>query len=281
VFLRWRHNRANEPHAPSAAPTSSSCTKPGDVRALRLHRPGLGRPRQPRAHPARPREGAPLAGERPRLYSCSVGFLTEFDGVIDFSPDFADAACRDFAGKLFGVPCHQHKGHPAYWWCTHSPLYRRYLDKRLADTMKAGADGLHIDDYRGTSGSVTWLAGGFCPHCMAAFRDSLASHTPKEKLAALGIANLPAFDYRQFLLDRGAKPEEYSKRRAGLPLADEFYTFHVMANVEFVAQYRSRGEPCVRPKKGEYETRPYGASPCRSAPTRSSAAPMPSPSRPT
>ncbi len=180
-----------------------------------------------------------------RLYSCSIGFLTEFKGAIDFSPDFLDEACRDFEGKPFLVPWlwdHKHKGQPAYWWCTNSPLYREYLERRLKETMAAGPDGLHIDDYRGSSGSVTWLAGGFCRHCMAAFREYLAGNVPKQKLGGLGIVDLVHFDYREWLIAKGVTPERYKKERASLPLADEFYTFHVKANTDFVAAYRKRGE---------------------------------------
>ena len=180
-----------------------------------------------------------------RRFSCSVGFLTEFKGVIDFDPNFLDAACRNVAGEPFAVPWlwdHKHKGHPAWWWCTNSPLYRRYLCHRLEQTMAVKPDGLHIDDYRGTSGSVTWLSGCFCRHCMAAFRNYLAKSVPKDKLAKLGITDLATFDYRQFLLDRGVKPAEYNKRRSRLPLAAEFLHFHVMANNAFVAEYRKRAE---------------------------------------
>ena len=180
-----------------------------------------------------------------RHFSCSVGFLTEGRGVIDFSDDFLDAACRNFAGEPFGVPWlwdHKHKGQSYWWWCTNSPLYEKYLAKRLEETMAAGPDGLHIDDYRGTSGSLTWLSGGFCRHCMAGFREYLAQNVPREKLAQLGITDLAKFDYRQFLLDKGVKPEEYNKRRSGLPLADEFYDFQVKANTRFVGRYRKQGE---------------------------------------
>jgi hypothetical protein len=178
-----------------------------------------------------------------RQFSCSVGFLTEGRGVIDFSEDFLDAACRNFAGEPFNVPWlwdHQYKGQPFRWWCTNSPLYREYLAGRLEETMAAGPDGLHIDDYRGTSGSVTWLSGGFCRHCMAGFREYLAKNVSSEKLADLGIADLSSFDYREFLLARGVKPEEYNRRRSSLPLADEFYDFQVKANTAFVAEYRKR-----------------------------------------
>src|SRR3990172_1355996 len=51
-----------------------------------------------------------------RLFSVSVGFLTEFQGMIDFSGDYLDAAARNFSGEPFVVPWlwdHKHKGQPA------------------------------------------------------------------------------------------------------------------------------------------------------------------------
>lgn len=183
-----------------------------------------------------------------RLFSTSVGFLTEARRVIDFSPDFLDAACRNFDGQPFAVPWlwdHKYKGQSAWWWCTNSPLYREYLKMRLTEATKAGPDGLHIDDYRGTSGAVTWLSACFCRHCLAGFREYLGKAVPKEKLASLGIKNLDGFDYRQFLLARGVKPEDYRKRRASLPLAAEFLDFQVKANTAFVADYRRRAEEMV------------------------------------
>jgi hypothetical protein len=180
-----------------------------------------------------------------RLFSASVGFRTEFRQVIDFSPDFLDAACRNFAGKPFIVPWlwdHKYKDQPAWWWCTNSPLYRKYLDSRLVETMKAEPDGLHIDDYTGTAGTVTWQSGCFCRYCLAGFREYLKQHVSKEKLADLGIREVSTFDYRRFLLDQGVRPEEYNRRRAGLPLAAEFYDFQVKAANDFVVQYHQRAE---------------------------------------
>jgi hypothetical protein len=185
-----------------------------------------------------------------RHFSCSVGFLTEGRGVIDFSEDFLDAACRNLAGEPFGVPWLWDQKHKeqSYWWCTNSPLYQEYLAKRLEETVAAGPDGLHIDDYQGTSGSLLWLSGGFCRHCMAGFREYLSENVPRKKLAELGITDLAKFDYRQFLLEEGVKPEEYNKRRSGLPLADEFYNFQVKTNTRFVGRYRKQGEAiCGKP----------------------------------
>jgi len=180
-----------------------------------------------------------------RLFSTSVGFLTEFQRVVDFDPNFLEAACRNLAGEPFVVPWlwdHKYKGQRAWWWCTNSPLYRRYLQQRLVEVMRAGPDGLHIDDYRGTSGAVTWLPACFCPHCMAGFREYLGKAVPREKLAALGIKDLDAFDYRKFLLDRGVTLERYNNDRTKLPLAAEFLDFQVRASTAFVAEYRHKAE---------------------------------------
>ncbi|NQT15508.1 MAG: hypothetical protein HQ582_22310, partial [Planctomycetes bacterium] len=180
-----------------------------------------------------------------RLFSASVGFRTEGRGMIDFSDDFLDAACRDFDDKPILVPWlwdHEYKGNPFYWWCTNSPLFHAYLEGRLESVMKAAPDGLHIDDYSGTAGAVTWLSGCFCRHCMAGFRAHLADNVDQGKLVELGVTDLDGFDYRRFLLAQGVKPEDYKRKRASLPLAAEFLDFHVKANNAFVAQYRRKAE---------------------------------------
>jgi hypothetical protein len=203
------------------------------------------------AGPDRPEQVRAAHAAGVRVVSVSVGFRTEFARMIDFSPDFRDAVCRNFAGEPIAVPWlwdHHHKGEPAWWFCTNSPLYRRYLDGRLAEIARTDCDCLHIDDYTGTAGMVTWKAGCFCRHCLAGFRDYLRRNMAPEKLAALGVRDLDTFDYRQFLLDRGVRPEEYSRRRASLPLATEFLDFQVKAADAFVVAYHRRAEElCGRP----------------------------------
>ena len=178
-----------------------------------------------------------------RLYATAVAFRTAFHRVMDFSDDYLDAACRDFSGEPFAVPWlwdHEYKGQPVWWGCTNSPLYHEYLEDRLAKSMGAGPDGLHIDDYSGTAGAVTWLSGGFCRHCMAGFREYVAEHVPPAKLAELGITDVSTFDYRQFLLDRGVTPDDYKRRRSSLPLADEFFDYQIHANTEYVRAFHQR-----------------------------------------
>lgn len=180
-----------------------------------------------------------------RLFAVSVGFRTEFARMIDFASNFLEAACRNYAGETFIVPWlwdHKHKGQPAWWFCTNSPLYRQYLFKRLEETVAAGADALHIDDYTGTAGAVTWLDACFCAHCMQGFRDYLKANLSQDRRQELGITDLDTFDYRQFLMNRGITPERYHKERGRLPLAEEFVDFQVKAVTDFVAEYRRRGE---------------------------------------
>lgn len=180
-----------------------------------------------------------------RLFSVSVGFRTEFRGMIDFTDDFLDATCRTFAGEPFIVPWlwdHQHKDQPAWHFCTNSPLYREFLYSRLEQRMAQNPDGLHIDDYEGTAGMVTWQQACFCQHCMAGFRQYLADNLSAQQLSDLDIAAWDTFDYRQFLLDHGVTPDDYRQRRASLPLADDFLNFQIQAMHRFVAEYRRRGE---------------------------------------
>ena len=186
-----------------------------------------------------------------RLFAYSVGFLTEGAGVIDFGgTNVLDMACRNFAGEPYVVPWlwdHKHKGTPYYWWCTKSPRYRSYLDSRLNTHAQSGANGLHIDDYRGTSGSVTWLSGGFCTHCLAAFREDLKARRAVDPALAAelernGIRDLDGFDYRAFLTAQGVTSELWKNKWWEQPLSAVFLDFHVRADTAYVASYYQKAK---------------------------------------
>lgn len=185
-----------------------------------------------------------LAHERGvRLFAVSIGFRTEFARMIDFTPQFMEATCRNFAGEPFIVPWlwdHKHKGQPAWWFCTNSPLYREYLYSRLRQVIDAGTDALHIDDYTGTAGAVTWLDACFCPACMEGFRQYLQAHLSEERKKELDLGDLATFDYRRYLSEKGITPQRYRAERPRLPLAAEFLDFHVKAATHFVAEFRRR-----------------------------------------
>ncbi|MGB9879347.1 MAG: hypothetical protein ACPLRM_01170, partial [Anaerolineae bacterium] len=173
----------------------------------------------------------------------SIGFRTEFARMIDFTPHFLEATCRNFAGDPFIVPWlwdHKHKDQPAWWFCTNSPLYREYLYSRLREVIACGADALHIDDYTGTAGAVTWLDACFCASCMSGFREYLKNNVSQKRLEELKLADLNKFDYRQYLMEQGITPEKYHAQRAQLPLAAEFLDFQVKSATKFVAEFREK-----------------------------------------
>ena len=162
-------------------------------------------------------------------YCGSVDFLVDFGGFIDMFPDrFREAACRDLDGNALRVPWlwdHQHKGEPAYWFCTNHPDVREYLFDQVERACLAPIDGLHIDDYSGTSACSDYLGGCFCPHCMKGFRDYLQRHYSAAQLAERGIAAIESFDYGVFLKEKGITAAQYKSKSPECPLRDEFQVF--------------------------------------------------------
>ncbi len=128
-------------------------------------------------------------------FFASVGMVTEFARYMDRFPEtYEQGLCRDLEGKPYKVPWltdHQHKGVPFWWCCTRQPVFREYISERVVQTVKAGADGVHIDDHLGTAGAL-WTGGCFCDRCMVEFRDELKRDTPA------GVQP-DTFDYRQEL----------------------------------------------------------------------------------
>ena len=182
-------------------------------------------------------------------YLPGAAFRTAFAEMIDFDPNFMDSVCRSLDGEPILVPWlwdQKHKGHPAYWFCTNSPGYRAYLKHQMEKAFAAGAEGLHIDDYAGTSGAH-WAGGGcFCRYCVAAFREYLKANVASEKLRQLGIASLDDFDYGEFLRRRGVTAAQFKKEASWypekIPLSGDFLAFQARAAVEWVAEYRRWAE---------------------------------------
>jgi hypothetical protein len=178
-------------------------------------------------------------------YCAGLAFRTAFAGMIDFDDDFVSSVCRTLDAEAIVVPWlwdHEHKGHPAYWFCTNAPGYREYLRHQTRQAMVTDVEGLHIDDYNGTAGT-DWRGGCFCPHCMAAFRDYLRDKVPPERLAECGVDSLEGFDYGQFLRDQGVTVDEFRhKVKGSLPLGPEFVTFQYRAAAQWVGEIRAYAE---------------------------------------
>ncbi|MBM3239772.1 hypothetical protein FJZ31_26105 [Candidatus Poribacteria bacterium] len=162
-------------------------------------------------------------------YCGSDDFLVDFRGFIDFRSDtFMDATCRDLDGNPIRVPWlwdHEYKGHKAYWWCTNNPDYQAYLRDQAERACMAPIDGLHIDDYSGTSACSAYNGGCFCRYCMEGFREHLRQRFSPEQLSEMGIERLNEFDYREFLKAKGVTAEQCKKARHECPLGEVFQDF--------------------------------------------------------
>jgi len=181
-------------------------------------------------------------------YCAGAAFRTAFAKMIDFDENFMDSVCRRLDGEPILVPWlwdHQHKGHPAYWFCTNSPGYRRYLKFQVKLAMCTDVEGLHIDDYNGTAGTE-WRGGCFCKHCMAAFREYLRENVPRKKLKEYGIKSLDDFDYGKFLKAQGVTVDDYRRKvERTLPLGREFITFQYRSATAWVREIRKYAESLV------------------------------------
>jgi len=128
----------------------------------------------------------------------SVGMVTEFSAYHNRFPErFEEGLCRDVDGHPVKVPWltdHQSKGVPYWWCCTRQPLFRQFVRDRVVETIRAGAQGLHIDDHLGTAGGL-WLGICFCDRCVDGFGAYLAG-LPAADLDRLGIREPRSFNYR-------------------------------------------------------------------------------------
>ncbi len=168
----------------------------------------------------------------------SVGMVTEFSRYYErFPQDYEAGLCRDVEGKPYKVPWltdHQHKGIPFWWCCTRQPRFRQYLSERVVETVKAGADGVHIDDHLGTAGGI-WEGGCFCDRCVAEFRRYLES-LPPDELGRIKVHEPGRFNYRDVVRDwlkenAGRKPNQH-------PLWHHWRVYQFRGAAEFMAELR-------------------------------------------
>jgi len=175
-----------------------------------------------------------------RLYG-SVGMVTEFDQYYERYPKtYEQGLCRDIDGRPVKVPWltdHQHKGIPYWWCCTSQPLFRQYLSERVIETVRAGADGVHIDDHMGTAGGL-WLGICFCDSCIDGFRDYLRSLGPDE-LRRLGLEHVDKFNYRdevkRWLAAGEAKPRSQVTQH---PLWPQWTIYQCRAAAKWMQELR-------------------------------------------
>ncbi len=146
------------------------------------------------------------------------------------------AACIDIQGKPIEVPWmvgHIYKGRTPVFLCSNQPRYCQFLRDQVRYFMKAGADGIMVDD--GGGAFFAFGRGGcFCSYCMESFREYLGGKYSTDQLKQNGIDDLNLFDYRQFILQREGGARIYQNRweRAKMPFSGDFHDFLVHSDVE-------------------------------------------------
>ncbi|NOZ22336.1 MAG: hypothetical protein GXP25_14750, partial [Planctomycetes bacterium] len=197
------------------------------------------------------RERVKIAHDLGMRYCGGAAFRTAFAAMMDFDPNWRDSRCLTIEGKPITIPWlwdHKHKktGEPAYWFCTNSPGYRKFLKWQVMLAMKANVDGLHIDDYNGTAGTE-WKGCCFCKYCMAAFTEYLKKNVPAARLKQYGIESLDDFDYKTFLNRKGIKTIKDYRGILQKPefLGPDYVRFLYFSSAAFVDEARKYGEQLV------------------------------------
>ena len=153
--------------------------------------------------------------------------------------DLRDAVCRDIEGNpipVWWLFDRTYEGTPTWFGCTNHPAFRAFVRQRVAEEMRGGAPGLHVDDHLGTAHSVAFLGGCFCDHCMAAFRDWLAANAGSASITAAGVTNWNGFDYRTLVRKHAADDATYRRRVDSIPLRGEFLDCQLQLAAENVRQ---------------------------------------------
>ena len=170
----------------------------------------------------------------------SVGMVTEFSRYYErFPGTYEQGLCRNLDGQPVKVPWltdHQHKGVPYWWCCTQQPQFRDYLKERVTETIRAGADGLHIDDHLGTAGGL-WLGVCFCDRCVEGFRAHLQGLAAQEK-RRLGIAAPETFNYREVVAAWIAEDRTKERKPTQHPLWPEWTVYQCRAAASFMEELR-------------------------------------------
>ncbi|MDB5324903.1 MAG: Alpha-agarase [Phycisphaerales bacterium] len=169
----------------------------------------------------------------------SLWCLTAGAENLHKNADLRDAVCRDITGAPIPVwwlfDC-TYEGTPTWFGCTNHPAFRAFVRQRVAEEMRGGAPGLHVDDHLGTAHSVAFLGGCFCDHCMAAFRTWLKENGTSDMLATAGATTWDEFDYRTLIRQHAADDAAYKANIESMPLRNEFLDCQLQLAAENVRQ---------------------------------------------
>jgi len=168
-------------------------------------------------------------------YICSNAWmLTATCKALAEDPGLRKAVCVNIKGEPIIVPWlwdQTYQGVPTYWCCTNNPRFREHLRNQVILAIKAGADGLHLDDHLGTAATLfSQRPGCLCDFCIKRFRKYLKNRYTPEELKEKGIEEIENFNYREIV----SKVTDPSHEK--IPLFDEYQTFQLKAAAALVKE---------------------------------------------
>ena len=176
--------------------------------------------------------------------------LTAGAKALHEDTDLCEATARDIEGNPLGVPWQRdltYEGTPTLFGCTNHPTFRAHVRKEVCRAMAGGAKGLHIDDHMGVARAVMLpdVGGGFCDHCMSAFRRYLVEHNSPELLAEAGVTTFEGFDYRDLVRQYATTRERYLEVQDQIPLYQTFLDCQLQLAAENVRQLHHLAQEIV------------------------------------
>jgi len=133
-----------------------------------------------------------------------------------------------------------------YFFSTHHPLFREYIEWQIQDVAFYDNENLinRVDailfDSQHSNPAQYYLGGDFSDNCMANFRSWLAQNFSNEKLTALGITDISTFHYGEFLKNNGYNANKYEKETTNIPneipLSNEYRHFLQDWNNNYLAE---------------------------------------------
>lgn len=126
---------------------------------------------------------------------------------------------------------------PNPWGCANHPEFRAGHVRAAIAAVAAGADVLQRDEPGQNQHALHW-GGCFCEHCMAGFNEWLGANADPEVLQRLGVTDLTAFDYREYLRGQDSPVGDDFRRWQGDELKDYFWRFQIASTVAFNRWWR-------------------------------------------
>ncbi|HVU25751.1 MAG TPA: hypothetical protein VHE13_16590, partial [Opitutus sp.] len=191
------------------------------------------------------RKGAAYRKLGVRLLAANVWMLTATEQYLHAHPELLDATCVDLWGRKILPPWladADYQGVKPWWGCTNSPKFQAQLLARMRAGLAAGATMIHLDDHSGTFACASFAGGCFCDYCVAGFRAWLKANVTGSDLKAAGIDEAGAFDYREFLLQRGYEDRAAyiaAAAKRDVPLRDWYLAFQRDAAIAFIRRMQA------------------------------------------